>query len=286
MRSDLLLLLVAAIWGLAFVAQRQGMDHVGPLTFNAVRFVMGAIALIPVVRWRSRIVPGAAWSVDLRRGVVLGLVLTGGATLQQWGVVYTTAGKAGFITGLYVVLVPFLGLFVGQSTHRRTWIGAVLAVVGLYLLTIHDQLVMGLGDGLVLLGALFWAIHVLLIGRWARHTEPVRLAALQFATCGVVSGLVGVPLEQPAMGAVFDAAGPLLYAGLASTGIGYTLQVVAQRSAPPAHAAIILSLEAVFAVIGGVVMLGETLAARGLIGCALMLAGMVISQLEPRRRRS
>lgn len=285
LRSDLLLLLAAAIWGFAFVAQRMGMEHLGPLSFNAIRFVMGGVALLPLVHLRGRNGQAAPWRTDLRRGLVLGLVLTGGATLQQWGVVHTTAGKAGFITGLYVVLVPILGLLVGQRTHGRTWVGALLAVVGLYLLTITGRLVMGLGDSLVLAGALFWSVHVLLIGRWAPRTEPVRLAALQFLVCGALSGAVGLPLEQPDLAAVRGAMWPLLYAGLASTGIAYTLQVVAQRHAPPAHAAIILSLEAVFAVLGGLLMLGESLAARGLAGCALMLTGMILSQLEPARKR-
>jgi len=285
LRSDLLLLLAAAIWGFAFVAQRAGMEHLGPLTFNAIRFLMGAAVLAPVVYRHSRNGRAASWRVDLRRGLILGLVLFGGATLQQWGVVYTTAGKAGFITGLYVVLVPFLGLFIGQRTAPHTWAGAALALVGLFLLTITGRPVTSLGDTLVLMGAMFWSTHMLLVGRWARHTEPVRLAALQFLVCGVISAAVGLPLEQPTMGAVAGAAGPLLYAGLASTGIAYTLQVVAQRHAPPAHAAIILSLEAVFAVLGGMLLLGETLPLRGLVGCALMLAGMILSQLEPRRRR-
>lgn len=285
LHSDVLLLLAAAIWGLAFVAQRMGMEHLGPLSFNAIRFLMGAAVLAPVVYLRGRNGFAAPWRMDLRRGVILGLVLFGGATLQQWGVVFTTAGKAGFITGLYVVLVPFLGLFVGQKTQGRTWAGAVLALIGLYLLTITGRLGMSLGDTLVLVGTLFWSTHVLLIGRWAPHTEPVRLAALQFLVCGLISGAIGLPLEQPSPAAVADAAIPLLYAGLASTGIAYTLQVVAQQHAPPAHAAIILSLEAAFAVLGGMLVLGETLSARGLVGCALMLAGMIVSQLEPRRRR-
>jgi len=285
LRSDLLLLLAAAIWGFAFVAQRVGMEHVGPFTFNTFRFLMGAAVLVPVVHWRRRNGHAAPWRVDLRRGAILGLVLFGGASFQQWGVVYTTAGKAGFITGLYVVLVPFLGMFIGQRTKARTWAGAVLALVGLYLLTMTGRLVMSLGDTLVLMGALFWSIHVLLIGRWAPHTEPIRLAALQFLVCGVVSGAVGLPLEQPTAEAVAGAAAPLLYAGLASTGIAFTLQVVAQRHAPPAHAAIILSLEAAFAVLGGWLLLGEILSVRGMVGCALMLGGMILSQLEPRRRR-
>ena len=289
LRSDLLLLLAAAIWGLAFVAQRLGMEHVEPFAFNAARFALGALALIPVVRARSRTGgpgggPPAPWRRDLRRGAVLGGVLFGGATLQQFGVVETTAGKAGFITGLYVVLVPFLGLCVGQSTHGRTWVGAVLAVVGLYLLSITGTLHMQQGDVLVLLGAFFWAVHVLLIGRWAPRTEPVRLAALQFAVCSLLSLPLALGLEEPTWQGLRGALGPILYAGLLSTGVAYTLQVVAQRQAPPAHAAIILSLEAVFAVLGGMVMLDESLGARGIAGCVLMLTGMIVSQLEPRPR--
>jgi drug/metabolite transporter (DMT)-like permease len=289
LRSDLLLLLTAAIWGLAFVAQRVGMDHTGPLAFNASRFLLGALVLVPVVRARSRTGgPGGGppdrWGADLRRGLVLGLVLLGGATLQQVGVVYTTAGKAGFITGLYVVLVPVLGLVVGQRTSGRTWLGGLLAVVGLYLLTVTGTLHMARGDLLVLIGAVFWAAHVLLIGRWAPRTEPVRLAMLQFATCGVASLLAALVLEPDSWPGLRGALWPILYAGLLSTGVAYTLQVVAQRSAPPAHAAIILSHEAVFAVLGGLVLLGETLSPRGWIGCALMLTGMILSQLAPQRK--
>ncbi len=291
LRSDLLLLLAAAIWGFAFVAQRLGMEHTGPFTFNSARFALGALVLIPLVRARSRTGgpdggPPSPWRVDLKRGLVLGLVLFGGATLQQFGVVYTTAGKAGFITGLYVVLVPFLGLFVGQHTHRRTWVGAILAVVGLYFLTITGGLHMAKGDFLVFVGAFFWATHVVLIGKWAPHTEPVRLAALQFGVCSVLSLIMAFVFEDPAWSGIQGALWPILYAGFLSTGVAYTLQVVAQRHAPPAHAAIILSLEAVFAVAGGMVMLGESLATRGIAGCVLMLVGMILSQIEPRRRRS
>ena len=288
LRCDLLLLLAAAIWGLAFVAQRLGMAHTGPLTFNGTRFALGAAALLPLVIMRAR-QTGAApivWRQDLRRGLILGLVLTGGATLQQIGVVYTTAGKAGFITGLYVVLVPILGLMIGQRTGGRTWLGAVLAVVGLYLLSITGRLHMERGDVLVLVGAFFWSTHVLLIGRWANKTDPVRLACLQFWVCSLVSTAAAFVFETPEWSGLQGALWPILYAGLLSTGVAYTLQVVAQRHAPPAHAAIILSLEAPFAVFGGMLMLGETLSVRGMVGCALMLSGMVFSQVDfkPRRR--
>ncbi len=280
--GDLLLLLTATIWGLAFVAQRLGMEHVGPFAFNAIRFAIGALVLVPLVRARAHHAEG--WRDDLCHGAVLGLILFGGATLQQWGVVFTTAGKAGFITGLYVVLVPFLGLFVGQRTALGTWLGAVVAVVGLYLLAMNESLTIARGDLLVLIGALFWAVHVLVIGRYSPRTDPVRLACLQFATCAVLSTMAALTLESTTWSGVRGAAWPILYAGLLSTGVAYTLQVIAQRRAPAAHAAVILSLEAVFAALGGALMLGETLGLRALVGCALMLAGMILSQVGPGTR--
>jgi drug/metabolite transporter (DMT)-like permease len=293
LRSDLLLVLAAAIWGLAFVAQRLGMEHTGPLTFNGVRFALGAAALWPLA-WRRGAVDRsiAEGPIDggthaatrrrtVRRGVALGLVLFGGATLQQAGLVYTTAGKAGFITGLYVVLVPLLGLGFGARTRNATWLAAGLAAAGLYLLTITGRLRMEPGDLLVLGGAVFWAVHVLLIGRWAPSTDPIRLASLQFAVCAAASLVGAFLLEDPAWSQLRGALWPILYAGLLSTGVAYTLQVVAQRHAPPAHAAIILSLEAVFAVLGGATVLGERLTTRGWAGCGLMLGGMILSQLRP-----
>lgn len=283
LRADLLLLLAAAIWGFAFVAQRVGMDFVGPLTFNGVRFALGALVLVPFAR--ARAASAAPWRDDLPRGLVLGVVLWGGATLQQWGMVTTTAGKAGFITGLYVILVPLLGLLARQHTARNTWLGAVLAVGGLFLLTVNEGAPIARGDVLVLCGALFWAVHVLLIGRYSPRTEPVRLAALQFGVCAVLSLAGGLMLEQPTVASVRAATWPILYAGLLSTGVAYTLQVVAQQKAPPAHAAIILSLEAVFALLGGLLLLGESLGARELAGCAIMFAGMIVSQVGGRDDR-
>jgi drug/metabolite transporter (DMT)-like permease len=293
LRSDLLLLLAAAIWGFAFVAQRLGMEHTGPLTFNAARFALGSLALLPLVWLRRRQMagpaaggaPAQAVAGDVRRGLLLGLVLFGGATLQQAGLVHTTAGKAGFITGLYVVLVPLLGLGLRQHTRGATWLGAVLATGGLYLLSVTGRLHMASGDLLVLGSAVFWAVHVLLIGRWAPGTDPVRLACLQFAVCALASLAGAFLLEDPAWPQLRGAMWPILYAGLMSTGVAYTLQVVAQRHAPPAHAAIILALESVFAVLGGGVLLGERLPLRGAVGCALMLAGMILSQLRPGRRQ-
>ena len=282
LKAEMLLLLAAIIWGFAFVAQRVGMDHVGPFTYNGVRFMLGALSLLPLL-WLGRrsaapISPGG-WRPILGGGLLAGLILFAGASLQQVGIVYTTAGKAGFITGLYVVIVPLLGLLWGHRTPWSTWIGAALALAGLYLLTLTDDLTLAEGDGLVLIGALFWAAHVLVIG-WlsGRHIEPVLLACLQFVVCAVLSLATAAATETVTLAGLWGGAMPILYGGLLSVGVAYTLQVVAQRDAPPAHAAIILSLETVFAALGGWLLLNEILSGRGLIGCTLMFAGMLLSQ--------
>ena len=290
LKAECLLLVTAVIWGFAFVAQRIGMEHVGPFTYNGVRFLLGAASLLPLLLIARRSAadrPSGGWRSIAGGGLLAGLLLFAGASLQQVGIVYTTAGKAGFITGLYVVLVPLLGLLWGQRTPWATWAGAVIAMLGLYLLTVTDNFTLAKGDGLVLVGALFWAGHVLVIG-WlsGRHIEPVLLACLQFIVCGVLSLIVAIVIEPIALQALEAAMMPILYGGLLSVGVAYTLQVVAQRDAPPAHAAIILSLETVFAVLGGWWLLQESLSDRGLLGCALMFAGMLLSQLAAVRAAS
>ncbi len=287
LNADILLLLSAAIWGFAFVAQRAGMEHLGPFYFNGVRFALGGAVLLPFIAWRRATGHGpraAGFGQLLRDGLIAGAVLFGGASLQQWGIVSTSAGKAGFITGLYVILVPILGLFIGQRTRRNTWTGALLAVVGLYLLSVQEGLRMGGGDLLVLGGAVFWALHVQLIGRFVKRQDPLALASTQFFAVSILSLITGAFTETWSTPAVLDAAVPILYAGLASTGIAYTLQVVAQRRAHPSHAAILLSLETVFALLGGWLLLSESFGARELIGCGIMLAGMLVSQLGGRER--
>jgi drug/metabolite transporter (DMT)-like permease len=285
--AEIALLAVAAIWGLAFVAQRRGMDHMGPFLFNGLRFALGCLPLIPFLlrsSGTSRVTPER---VGLR-GVFLGLVLFVAASLQQVGIVYTTVGKAGFITALYVVLVPILGLLGGSRIPRHVMAGVMMAAVGLYLLTMVGDAgsargpreAANLGDLLMLACALFWAIHILLVGRWAGRMPWPRLALTQFATCSAVSLLSAVLFEPIIWTQVADAALPILYAGLLSVGVGYTLQVVAQRHAPPTPAAIIMSLETVFAVIGGWWLLGERMGSTELTGCALMLLAMVIASVR------
>ncbi len=282
LRAELLLLLTALIWGFAFVAQRVGMEHIGPFTYNGVRFVLGALSLLPLL-WINRrstvhVGPGGWW-LALWGGLLAGLLLFTGASLQQVGIVYTTAGKTGFITGLYVVIVPLIGWLLGYRIAWGTGIGAVLAIAGLYLLTLADSLTLVYGDGLVLISAFFWAGHVLIIG-WlsGRHIEPVLLACLQFIVCAVLSLMVAVTTETIHLNQLQEATLPILYGGILSVGVAYTLQVVAQRDTPPAHAAIILSLETVFAALGGGWLLHETLSGRGIVGCILMFVGMLLSQ--------
>jgi drug/metabolite transporter (DMT)-like permease len=289
LRANLLLLLAAVIWGFAFVAQRTGMEHVGPFTFNATRFFVGGIVLIPFIgylnrqRARHQLPEVALRSRGLLVGGLLaGAVLFAAASLQQMGIVFTTAGKAGFITSLYVVLVPLLGLVLGQRTSAGTWAGAILAAVGLYFLTMQGGFRMAWGDLLVLAGAFLWAVHVLLLGRLSPATDPVKLAFLQFMTCAGLSAAAALLTETVTPADLQAAFGPILYTGILSVGIGYTLQVIGQRHARPAEAAIILSLEAVFAVLGGRLLLDEQLTARALFGCGLMLAGILISQLPGR----
>ena len=286
LKSDALLLLTAIIWGFAFVAQRIGMDYVGPFTFNAIRFALGSLVLVPVIVGNNRRAIGAGHrpeTGEFRKigssGMLAGLVLFGGASLQQAGLVFTTAGNAGFITGLYVVIVPLLGLLFHQRTNAGSWLGATLASVGLYFLSITDQFTIAFGDLLVLLGAFFWAGHVLLIGWMSPRMDPLKLACTQYAACSILSLITAVVFETITWAGIRGAALPILYGGVLSVGVAYTLQVVAQRNAHPAHAAILLSLEAVFAAIGGWMVLDEILSGRGLLGCTLMLAGMLLSQL-------
>jgi drug/metabolite transporter (DMT)-like permease len=280
LRSDSLLLLTAGIWGFAFVAQRVGMKFVGPFGFNGVRFALGCLVLLPFIinNYRKQKTLGMDAS-GTTGGILAGLALFAGASLQQIGMVYTTAGNAGFITGLYVVLVPILGMFIGQRTNTGTWIGAVLAAAGLYLLSVTRQMTMAFGDMFVLASAVFWACHVHIIGRFSPGNDSLKLAFMQYAICSLLSLATAVFFENMSLSSYTLAAVPILYGGIMSVGVAYTLQVVAQKEAHPAHAAILLSLEAVFAALGGWLLLNEVLSLRAMAGCALMFCGMLISQL-------
>ena len=288
-RANLLLFITAMIWGFAFVAQRQGMEYVSPFTFNAVRFAIGALSLIPVILFSTpkhqTTTPQVLFSkTTMVGGLCLGIALFLGSSLQQIGIVQTTAGKAGFITGLYVIIVPLLGLLWKQKTGRGTWLGAILAVIGMYFLSVSDDCSISKGDLLVLISAVFWAAHVQLISLFIKRSNALHLSLFQFLFCSLFSWLAAVQWETITISGIQGATWPILYAGLISVGIAYTLQVIAQQKAHPAHAAIILSLESVFAALGGYLILGEIISLRGLFGCSLMLTGMLLSQLLTRKK--
>lgn len=297
-RANVLLTLTAAIWGLGFVAQRLGADHMGALSFNALRFAIGALSLLPLIWWlgrrrrrgQARVAaypepPAGEMPVLADRpcaapwvpGMTLGLVLFTAAALQQVGIATTTAGKAGFITGLYIVLVPVLGLAIGHRATPAIWVGLGLAVPGLYLLSVTEGLTIAAGDLLVLAGAFAWAAHILLVDHLIRTVDALALSAVQFAACALLSLGGALVVEDAPFSGLLPALGAVLYGGLLAVGVAYTLQVVAQRHAKASHAAMLLSLEAVFGALGGWLILGETMSPRMLLGCALMMTGIFVS---------
>ncbi|HPA55265.1 MAG TPA: DMT family transporter [Bacillota bacterium] len=285
MKSNMLLMLTAAIWGFAFVAQRVGMQYVGAFTFNGVRFALGSISLIPLIIYfknkKTAEQPEETASASaLVPGIIAGSVLFFGASLQQAGLAYTTAGKAAFITGLYIVLVPLLGIFLKQRTGLNTWIGVVLAALGLYFLSVNEDFTIAFGDLLEIIGAFFWAVHILVIDYFTKKVDALRLSCIQFAMCSALSIIIALIFEDISVSGLSQAAIPILYGGLLSVGVAYTLQVVAQKHAKPSHAAIILSMEAVFAALGGALLLKENMGVRGYLGCALMFAGMLLTQVN------
>lgn len=288
LKGDLLLLLAALIWGTGFVAQRMGMDFVGPVTFTGLRFLLGGIVLLPILahqhlfksaskRVHRRIIP---WSC------LAGLMLFCGAALQQIGLVYTPAGKAAFLTGLYVIIVAFIGIFLGHRIGWRGWFGSLLAVAGMYLLSVKGSFCIEKGDLFILCSALFWAVHVQLIGHLATRVNPLSLACIQFFACGILSLCAAVVLEEITFENIRLASAAILYGGVMSVGIAFSLQVISQQTCPPSHAAIIMSLEAVFAVLAGWMVLDETFSGKDIAACTLMLAGMITVQLRPLLRKS
>ncbi len=285
LRADLLMLITAMIWGSAFVSQRLGMDSIGPFLYTGLRFALACVLLLPLLALlqRRQRRPVAPLNRNLLiGGVVMGLALSIGINLQQVGLLFTTVTNSGFITGLYVIVVPILGLLIGQRSSAGIWLGASLAVVGMFLLSVGEGFTVASGDWLQLAGAFVWGIHVLLVGFFASRHDPLRLAFIQFATCAVISLLLAMIFETATLDGIVQAAPAILYGGLFGVAVGFTLQVVAQQHAIASHAAIILSLEAVFAAIAGALLLGEVLALRGYLGCALMFGGMLLAQLWPK----
>jgi drug/metabolite transporter (DMT)-like permease len=289
LRANMLLLLTAAIWGFAFVAQRVGSQYVGAFTFNGIRFAIGSISLIPLIIYfdkRKKNESRNQSNIEVTdkkiivSGVLVGAILYAGSTLQQVGLIYTTAGKASFITGLYMVIVPIIGIFLGHKIGKKSWIGVGLAIIGLYLLSINGNFGISYGDLLEVIGAVFFAVHILTIDYFSDKIEPLKLSFVQFVTCSILSLISALIFEKFTMSGISKALIPILYGGFLSVGVAYTLQVVAQKNAKPSHAAIILSMESVFGAIGGALLLGENMSTRGYIGCIFILGGILISQIK------
>ncbi len=271
-----LLFITAVIWGLAFVAQRAGMDHLGPMVFNTIRFGLGSLILYPIFRKHLN-------RNYLKQAFLAGSILFTGAAFQQWGIVYTTAGKAGFITGLYIVFVPVLGLLTGHREGKKLWIGIALTLAGLWQLSFSQGFKsVNPGDILVLAGAVMWALHVRLIGRYAERYHPGGFAVVQFTTVTILSAAAALILKE-SWGGITSVWLPLAYSGFLSVGIGFTIQIFAQKRVKPAPAAMIMCLEAVFAALGGCILLGETLTTAEISGAVLMFAGMIVAQLPNRK---
>ena len=289
MKNNILLVLTALIWGCAFVAQSVGMDYVGPFTFNMARFLIGAIVLLPVIWFMDRqrktgAEKGAGQKTLIIGGICCGIALAVASTLQQWGILFTTVGKAGFITAMYIVIVPLLGIFIGKKV-RPLIIGCVaIAVVGFYFLCMTESLCLGLGDFLVLLCAIVFSIHILVIDHFSPKVDGVKMSAIQFLTAAIISAVPTLLWEQPVFTEILQAWQPVLYAGVMSCGVAYTLQIIAQKNADPTVASLLLSLESVFSVLAGWVLLGQGLSLKELFGCVLIFCAIILAQLPEKKK--
>ncbi|WP_346907003.1 DMT family transporter [Faecalicatena orotica] len=301
LKNDALLVLTALIWGSAFVAQSVGMDYMGPFTFNSLRCLMGGLVLLPVIWIMGRKDPkGPAYRTDSRSieegqkkrgdkkilltgGLCCGIALAAASSLQQIGLVYTSAGKAGFITALYILIVPVLGLFLGKKVGLKTWIGVGLAIIGMYFLCIKEGFFISYGDFLVMICAFIFSLHILIIDYFSPKVDGVKLSCIQFWVAGILCAVPMIISEKPTFEAVAAAWLPLLYAGVLSCGVAYTLQIIAQKNTDPTVASLILSMESVFAALAGWILINETLSPKEIFGCVLVFTAIILAQLPQKR---
>lgn len=278
--NSLLLLLTATIWGSAFVAQSVGMEHVGPFTFTFARSIIGGVVLLPCILLLGKWKRGFATKTEWIGGICCGIALCVASNFQQVGIQFTTVGKAGFITALYVVLVPIFGLFLKKRVPALVWGCVALSVAGLYLLCMPaGAFTLALGDLLVLICAVLFSVHILVIDYFSPKGDGVVISCIQFFTCGILSGIPMLFFENPSLGNMMDAKWSILYAGVLSSGVAYTLQVVAQKNVNPTIASLIMCLESVVAVLAGWIVLGQDMSSREILGCVLMFVAIVLAQL-------
>lgn len=281
LKNSFILLLTAVIWGVAFVAQSVGMDYVGPFTFVCIRSFIGGIVLLPFLALRRK--HASAHPSNIRGlwlgGLFCGLFLAAASLFQQFGIQTTTVGKAGFITAFYIVLVPVLGLFFKKHCGIFVWLGVLLALIGLYLLCMTESFTIQSGDLMVFICALLFAGHILVIDHFTQQVDGVAMACIQFFVCGLVCAVPMLFFEKPALADLCSAWMPILYAGVLSSGVGYTLQIVGQKDMNPTIASLILSLESVVSVLAGLLILGQRLSLREALGCGFMFIAIILAQL-------
>ncbi len=289
--KSLLLVLVAMIWGIAFVAQSSGMDYVGPFTYNCVRMLLGGIVLIPLIMVmdskkseEERLKLKNNKKTQLIGGLCCGTALFTGSILQQFGVKYTTVGKASFITAMYIVLVPILSVFLKKKVSKLAGLSVVIAVAGFYMLCLSGNASLARGDGLVLVCALCFSIHIIVIDHFSPLVDCIRMSCMQFFIGGILSGIGMFIFENPSLSGIWDCRIEIGYAGIMSCGVAYTLQIVAQKDVNPTVASLLMSLESVFGAIAGYIILGEVFTKRQLIGCVIIFAAVIMAQLPAKQK--
>jgi len=286
------LLLTAFIWGVAFVAQSVGMDYIGPFTFNCVRSIIGGMVLIPpvlIMGRKNRADKKTEEAKEYKKNTVIGGICCGiclceASCFQQFGIMHTTVGKAGFITALYIIIVPILGIFMKKRVASVVWLSSALAVIGFYLLSISGQVSINKGDILVLICAVLFSVHILVIDYFSPKGDGVTISCIQFITCGIVCGILMFIFENPRIGDILSAYIPILYAGVMSCGVAYTLQIVGQKNMDPTVASLILSLESVFSALAGWMLLGQGLSRKELIGCSLVFVAVLLAQMPQKEK--
>ncbi|MCI9343265.1 MAG: DMT family transporter [Lachnospiraceae bacterium] len=287
--SSLLLFLAACIWGVAFVAQSVGMDYMGPCTFNGIRFLIGGTVLLPLVYVRVKKKKNTPEelppALTLKGGICCGLAICAASLCQQIGIMETTVGKAGFITTLYIIIVPVFGLFLRKKVPGKVWIAAAVAAVGMYMLCINESFSVSRGDAFVFLCAIIFAVHILVIDYFSPKTDGVALSCIQFYTAGIICTVAAFAVETPTWGQFVSGIVPILYAGVMSCGVAYTLQIIGQKNVEPTVASLILSMESVVSVLAGWVILGQELSSKELAGCVLVFAAVILVQYNGRAQK-
>lgn len=289
-KNAFMLFLTAFIWGTAFVAQSMGMDYLGPFGFNGIRSLIGGVALLPCIYILGKINKNSNEKGDVKTlaagGICCGLALFAASSMQQIGIQYTTAGKAGFITAFYIVLVPVFGIFLGKKTGWKIWLAVALALAGLYFLCITESFSVGRGDIYVFIGALLFTVHILVIDYFAPRTDGVKMSCIQFFVAGILSMFPMAAFETTTVEGIMRSWGPLLYAGVLSCGVAYTLQIIGQKNMNPTVASLILSLESCISVLAGWAILREQLSVREGVGCILMFAAIVLAQIPEKQSKN